>query len=290
MKQNYTHIIKQLIVLLILLIGTTNYAQNIRFTFMNAVNTNDGVDDFYEADVMVETIDGQTDFKMGSGQIYFDYNQAAFGPNVNGNTNLEITYVYPDYFLGELFAGVLNFYSFVINDNTNSTVSWAFNENFPENLMTEFVTATPRRLLHLKFRYNNINQSPNVTFNTAIVDSTSQFFTACGGSGSVDCTNFPGTQFINAIFDSTNAVLTTEEYNQIVINTVKIYPNPATDIINVNSTIEIQKIQLFDLLGKQVLSTNQTQQIDISHLPVGVYLLKAVTNNKQTITEKIIVK
>ncbi len=70
---------------------------------------------------------------------------------------------------------------------------------------------------------------------------------------------------------------------------VKIYPNPATNIININSQISIDKIELFDLVGKKVLTTKQQIQLNIGHLQAGIYLLKVTTNQGQLV-KRIVLK
>jgi len=299
MKQNYKkNRFNQLILLVALLIGTLSYSQNIMFTFENAVNTNDGTNDFYEADIMIQTIGGQADFKLGSGQIYFNYNMAAFGQNVkaNGKFSVSAPYNAGEYFLGQT-SGFTQYYTIpgVINDNTISRVSWAFTQGVSSGAMTELVTAVPRKLLHIKFQYIDVNQVPMVAFendNVILDQATDQFFTACGphttATAPADCTNFPGTQFVGATFDNNGAVLAVDQ-NEIVNANIKIYPNPVTDILNINSLIEIKNVEMFDLLGKRVIATKQTNQIEVSQLPVGVYFLKAHTENG-TITKKVVIE
>ena len=61
-----------------------------------------------------------------------------------------------------------------------------------------------------------------------------------------------------------------------------IAPNPATDFITFfNPNHEYCQIEVFDLNGKQCLNVvaNQTTQIDISKLLVGVYILKINTES-----------
>ncbi len=70
---------------------------------------------------------------------------------------------------------------------------------------------------------------------------------------------------------------------------VKIYPNPTTEFINIESTKTIDKLELYDLLGKRVSQTRQSNQIKINHLPNGVYLLKVFADGKN-ITKKIVIK
>lgn len=57
----------------------------------------------------------------------------------------------------------------------------------------------------------------------------------------------------------------------------KIYPNPATDKINVSGISDISNASVYDLNGRKILETelsNVNSGIDLSNLPFGVYLLK----------------
>ncbi|MFD2822862.1 T9SS type A sorting domain-containing protein [Lacinutrix iliipiscaria] len=70
---------------------------------------------------------------------------------------------------------------------------------------------------------------------------------------------------------------------------IQIYPNPTSELINISSSYQIQSTQLFDITGKRVLETKQTNQIRVNQLPVGVYLLKVYTSNGH-LTKKIIIE
>ena len=71
-------------------------------------------------------------------------------------------------------------------------------------------------------------------------------------------------------------------------NKVNIYPNPASGVININSQIEIDTVELYDLIGKKVLTSNQIE-ISIKHLKTGIYLLK-ITTNKGQLVKRIVIK
>ncbi len=72
---------------------------------------------------------------------------------------------------------------------------------------------------------------------------------------------------------------------------LKIYPNPAKDVINVaNSADTIENVTITDMNGrvvKQVVLGVNEGQINISDLSQGVYILNATSNGK-TVTEKIV--
>lgn len=289
-----------IITLLILFAVAVGNTQNIKFTFENAENTNDGSNDFYEADIMIQTIDGQADFKLGSGQIYFNYNSLAFGENVKANSMFTVTqnnasnYVcgqYIDAFAADVYSG------FVINDNTTSRVSWAFSQTFSESTFTaDNITAIPAKLIHIKFQYVDINEEAMVAFendNGALDQATDQFFTACGSTASgafdtADCTNVPGVQFVGATFDNNDAVLATDDY-QTSITSIILYPNPTENFITIKGLQEKSTITIYDLNGKLVLQElnylNGT--IDISHIQTAIYMVKIITD-KNVLIKKLV--
>ena len=70
------------------------------------------------------------------------------------------------------------------------------------------------------------------------------------------------------------------------------YPNPATDVINLRSADQIEGVSLYNILGQQVISStvNATEaQVDVSALSTGTYIMK-VTVNGELGTYKVIVE
>ncbi|MFY8107824.1 MAG: T9SS type A sorting domain-containing protein [Bacteroidia bacterium] len=67
--------------------------------------------------------------------------------------------------------------------------------------------------------------------------------------------------------------------NTFGIETIKIglFPNPTHDFIFIESKENIKQVEVFDLNGKRLLfkEENRIEQIDLSELKTGVYLLKA---------------
>jgi PKD repeat protein len=74
---------------------------------------------------------------------------------------------------------------------------------------------------------------------------------------------------------------------------ITIYPNPTDGKLTIeNGQLTIENVEIFDLMGKNVfqLSTFNSQlstQIDISHLPVGVYFVKIKTET-DVITRRVV--
>jgi len=73
-----------------------------------------------------------------------------------------------------------------------------------------------------------------------------------------------------------------------------IYPNPATNEFNVqSSTFKVKGIEIYDVSGKKI--TSQTSyhsphtSINISHLSPGIYFVKIYSDDKRFITKKLII-
>ena len=67
---------------------------------------------------------------------------------------------------------------------------------------------------------------------------------------------------------------------------VHIYPNPTTGWINIDLD-DITDIEVYDITGQKILQDNQTQCIDLSDQPNGVYLLR-ITTKERTIEKELI--
>ncbi len=203
---------KKLPLILLLFISTIVLGQDLNFTFVNAHNTNVGMLDYYEADIYISST---VDFKLGTGQLYFNYNTAAFGDNVDANNGIEFTA--PDgegYICGQGVdvASAAKIYSgFIVNDNTDLIVSVAFTQTFSSSTFAaNNVTSIPTKLFHIKIKYTDVNEDPMVNFDVSKNDATDTFFTACGSAGggpfdAEDCVNVPGVQIFGLAVDSTGA-------------------------------------------------------------------------------------
>ncbi len=59
---------------------------------------------------------------------------------------------------------------------------------------------------------------------------------------------------------------------------IKAYPNPAGDQLTIEAPERALSLRLCDLLGRQVISNHPMQgmgQLNLSHLPTGIYVLQA---------------
>lgn len=72
------------------------------------------------------------------------------------------------------------------------------------------------------------------------------------------------------------------------ISNVKIYPNPVSRILQIESQQNIDKITIFDNCGKKILEDLGKNQVDVSFLKSGLYSVLIQTKN--TIIKNIFVK
>jgi hypothetical protein len=71
---------------------------------------------------------------------------------------------------------------------------------------------------------------------------------------------------------------------------LKVFPNPAVDVVNLTSNKEVKSVTIYDLSGKKVKSTTDTKQINVSSLAKGTYILQANYGNGGVENTKIIKK
>jgi hypothetical protein len=98
--------------------------------------------------------------------------------------------------------------------------------------------------------------------------------------------------------DATSNYVTTQQEcdnlqnEEFSANLFAIYPNPVNDLLFIenNNSNPIQKIIVYDLIGKTILVQNgNSKQLNFSNFPRGLYLIK-ITTDKETIVKKIVKK
>ena len=72
---------------------------------------------------------------------------------------------------------------------------------------------------------------------------------------------------------------------------ISFYPNPASNTFTVKSNDVVKSVRIYDTTGKQLaVFEKNTELIDISGLPVGVYFVEVENLENKTFTEKLIKK
>ncbi len=78
-------------------------------------------------------------------------------------------------------------------------------------------------------------------------------------------------------------------FHSEINGSINIYPNPASSYFELLETINIEKIDLYDILGNK-MNVPVQKRIDISDLNEGIYLIKIKTLNGETYVSKLVKK
>ncbi len=98
-------------------------------------------------------------------------------------------------------------------------------------------------------------------------------------------------------FESVSDIFSLEVAGSIFVNKIrsediKMYPNPAKEILNIEYDSFIEKVEIINTQGKIIMSINDKEkkhEINVSNLPSGIYLIKMSSSNN-SIFNKFIVK
>ena len=178
-------------------------------------------------------------------------------------------------------------YNSIVYNNTNDDL----------DLIGALPTTIANNIIE-KGQYSSINQDPLFT------DSTNNDYTLQSGSPAIDAgdnSKRPSRVTVdlainNRIFNSTVDIgayefgaspLSIQDNN--VLNEAIIYPNPVINNLKINSKEEIEKIEVYNLLGKKVLEKDSSNFINLTGLKSNIYIVKIYSNTK-SITKRIIKK
>lgn len=184
-------------------------AQDVHYTLTNPRNVDENGTIYHMVDVLTFSNSG---FKLGSGQLYFNYDTTAFGPNAYNNGNLQV--IIPD---GSILNTTLgqpplefSFYGDIVaNDNTYNRFSYSWQHDFSSAcLFDENVNYYTDVLFTLKFKFKpgQSNVDPGICFEGSAV-YIDQTYTACGpvDCNTSNCFAFPGIQLVADFYSCNSA-------------------------------------------------------------------------------------
>ena len=96
-----------------------------------------------------------------------------------------------------------------------------------------------------------------------------------------------GIVYVDNIYLHKNTVLSSDSF---AISKVKLYPNPTSNVLNIESVGTIQNIAIFNVLGQEVMNKSANESllsIDVSGLNAGVYVIKTVIDGTVSSTKFI---
>ncbi|HLV38325.1 T9SS type A sorting domain-containing protein, partial [Xanthomarina sp.] len=113
----------------------------------------------------------------------------------------------------------------------------------------------------------NFNSGNNIVFDWQASTTYYWYITSVNPAGNT----------ASQVWSFTTAGTLGVEDNQIN-STFSLYPNPASNVLNIKTTLNINQIDVYNQLGQNVLQVNglrlQNNSIDISALQQGMYLVK----------------
>jgi glucuronoarabinoxylan endo-1,4-beta-xylanase len=131
-------------------------------------------------------------------------------------------------------------------------------------------------------------QSLKVVFKNDVVPGVSKYVTSASknlsSDGDIVCTANSFTDIIEPL--SITTFVTTKPPSGTLIqksNTIRIFPNPVSDILQISSAEKISNMEVFNMLGQAVIRIQNPRgaSLDVSALPAGFYLLKIRQNDEE---------
>lgn len=267
--------------------------------------------EYYSMTVGDFTNDGFTDLVLNTatfGMVLYTNNMlGAFNSPVNIDNGLRIFLTSADIDNDntiDVVSGNPNNNSEVQFYKNNGTGSFTFNHNEPNSDALDVTNAK----FHLKdlnndnftdilyINNNEIlwkenNQSSNF-INTSSIDNSFNYSVVY----SDDIDNDGDNDIVWSGFDTaTNDIkvgyllneITLSIKDEVIENTISIYPNPTNSMIHISNKEEDKEVLLFNAIGQIIMTTN-SNSIDISTLENGIYFIKIGLTNKEQETIKII--
>ncbi|MFY7810374.1 MAG: T9SS type A sorting domain-containing protein [Flavobacterium sp.] len=136
-----------------------------------------------------------------------------------------------------------------------------------------------------------VNDGTNITLRTLF--SESDYITTATPSTAVNMVCLVGESTTGALVTPrNNADFLPLSNTQFEIDGFKTYPNPVTNgVLNITtSSNDLKTIEIFDVAGKKVFNTIISgENVNVSALKTGVYMIKVTENNKVS-TQKLMIK
>ena len=86
--------------------------------------------------------------------------------------------------------------------------------------------------------------------------------------------------------DTSNVInyIATSTADGFTTDNIKLYPNPSSGLVQIETDIDFEKMAVFNSMGQSVHETNYTKILDLSWLPNGTYILSLDGSIQKTFT------
>lgn len=118
------------------------------------------------------------------------------------------------------------------------------------------------------------------------VSATGLVTAVLNGTATIRATSVADTSLFDEIDVVVTGNLSVENFTKSL---VKIYPNPTTDVVFIQSQEALKQFTVFNMLGQQV-NAGTSNEVNLNNVQNGVYLLEITLINGQKLSQKIIKK
>lgn len=144
----------------------------------------------------------------------------------------------------------------------------------------------------IEYSANNSNILPSTNPGTWIpIDLPLSSFLPINGAGRNDLVQFVITSDLGTVYyDNLYLHKNTLSTPSFGTSNVKMYPNPASTVLNIDAQETIEKVSIYNLLGQEVISVlpnDQAVTLDVATLQTGIYVVKATINGAVSSTKFI---
>jgi len=246
------------------------------------------------ADVIHYVYEDQTDFTPTNFQTNFDaegitiYNNALliFSKNWgNNNVNVYKIPISP----GSYSAQKVSTY------NSNGLITGATYVN--DNFTLSGYTATSRFLLFIS---NNRSSGDDIFNNGATKIDLEDYIEFGSQIEGITYLDTEGNYLLSREHFNSGSILNTQRLYQFKnsldvlsikesdINSFSIYPNPTSEKLFIRSNNELKKVSIYNVLGKEIKIPFTNNQINVSGLVKGIYLIKIADINNRVELQKFV--
>ena len=76
--------------------------------------------------------------------------------------------------------------------------------------------------------------------------------------------------------------------DELTTENISIYPNPTKDLFTFDVNNDISVVEVYNLNGAKLLRLENTNSVNIQHLPKGVYMVEITTVNQQKSFSRVV--
>lgn len=119
------------------------------------------------------------------------------------------------------------------------------------------------------------------------IDNQNNIFYSINNGGTWNNASEKGSLLMRPVIDSELNHIVGIDENVEVNYDYQLYPNPTAESFSVSGDVNlVDEVVLMDLSGKQVLRSSRMNNIDVSDLPTGLYIVELKGNGNQSLSRK----